>query len=134
MNPKLSPVVPFQKLPKTKAWKLTSELVRLRAKGKCYTCGGKFPLNKLVAGHFIEKRGNAATYFDLDNLRPQCSWNCNRMKHGAKDIYAHRLIEELGAEIIAILHKRARKTKQWRKNELEEIAAERQKQLNQLST
>src|SRR5262245_46768540 len=108
-------IVPFTKLPNTKAWKLTSELVRLQSKGVCYTCGRKYPLNKLVAGHFREKRGNAAVYFDLDNFRAECGWSCNRMMHGAKDIYAMKLIKEKGPKILQELFKRSQKSKQWTK-------------------
>lgn len=129
---KLSSIVPFKKLSNTKAWKLTSELVRKQSNGICYTCNGFFPFEKLVAGHFIEKIGNAATYFDLDNLRAQCMWNCNRMRHGQKDIYALKLEKEKGYGIIQELHKRASKSKQWMKSELKELAEERQKMLNEI--
>src|SRR3990167_8394647 len=101
--------IPFKKLKNTKAWKLTSEYVRRKSGGRCYTCGGVFPMEKLVAGHFIEKIGNAATYFVLENRRAQCKCNCNRMKHGSKDIYALKLIKELGPDIIEKLHRRAGK-------------------------
>lgn len=121
--------IPFKKLKNTKAWKLTSELVRKKSGGICYTCGQRFPLEKLVAGHFIEKIGNAATYFDLDNLRAQCSWNCNRQRHGAKDIYALKLIKELGPDIIEKLHRRAGKPRIWTEYELCQIAEERKKEL-----
>jgi len=77
-------IVPFAKLPSSRAWKLTSEYVRKSSGGIGYTCNGRFPLEKLSAGHFIEKRGNANTYFDLQNLRAQCTWNCNRKAGGRK--------------------------------------------------
>lgn len=124
--------VPFEKLENTKAWKITSLLVRKSGgeryqyeMNNCYTCNGLYPIEKLVAGHFIEKRGNANTYFDLDNLRPQCQWNCNRMGRGRKDIYARKLISEKGPDIINDLFRRAGKSKRWTKSELEEIYEER---------
>ena len=120
----ISPIIPFKKLKNTKAWKLTSEYVRKSSGGKCYTCGKKYPLAKLVAGHFIEKIGGAAVYFDLRNLRAQCGWNCNRMKHGNKEIYAMKLVKERGPNILQELHKKAQKSKQWHQNELDDIAAE----------
>ena len=128
-----SPIVPFKKLKSTKAWLLTSELVRKKAKGRCYTCGGKYPMNKLVAGHFLEKIGNAATYFDLNGLRAQCQWYCNRMRHGAKDIYALKLIEEVGLEAVQALKKKAHKSKQWTKAELETIRFEREEFIKNLT-
>ena len=129
----ISQIVPFKKLKNTRAWKLTSLYVRRKSKNVCYTCGNKYPISKLVAGHFIEKIGNAGTYFDMDNLRPQCQWYCNRMRHGAKDIYALKLIEELGDGIIKELHKRASKSKQWTQLELNVIVLEREKQLKELN-
>lgn len=127
-------IVPFEKLKSHKAWKVTSELVRRLAKGRCYTCEQKIEFKKMVAGHFIEKRGNARTYFDLDNLRGQCQWRCNRMEHGRKDIYALKLIKEKGVDIIQELHNRARKPKQWTAYELEEIWKDRKQQLEKLTT
>ena len=128
-----SPTVNFEKLPNSKAWKLTSELVRRKGKGRCYTCGKRYPMNKLVAGHFLEKRGNAATYFDLDGLRPQCQWYCNRMRHGAKDEYAFKLIAEIGLTRVLALKKKAQKSKQWTKAELKEIEKEREKMITRIS-
>jgi len=124
--------VSFNKLKNTKAWKLTSLLVRIMSHGKCYTCGKVFPINKLFAGHFIEKRGNANTYFDLDNLKAQC-YACNFKEHGRKDVYAMKLIEEYGQDHIKKLFRRAGKSKVWTKIELKKLAEKRQKYCNQAS-
>lgn len=125
-------IVPFKSLKTSKAWKMTSMYVRLKSKGFCYTCDGVFPLEKLSAGHFIEKRGNANTYFDLDNLRAQCSWNCNRKAGGRKDVYAKKLIHEYGPTIIDDLFRRAGRSRVWTKLDLEKIAEEREEMLNKL--
>lgn len=122
-------IVPFKKLKNTKAWKLTSRLVRLKAKGMCFTCGARVLFEKMVAGHFREKMGNAAIYFDLDNLRGQCGWFCNRNQHGAKDIYAKKLINEIGMERFEKLFKKSVKPKQWTQGELDKIVEEREKEL-----
>jgi hypothetical protein len=115
--------VPFEKLKNTRAWKNTSILVRLLSNEVCYTCGNKFPFDKLNAGHFREKRGGAVLYFDLRNLRAQC-YRCNKILHGAKDIYAKKLVDELGNKILNDLFKEGQKTKVWTKVELEKIADE----------
>jgi hypothetical protein len=129
-------IIPHKKLISTRAWKLTSEYVRRKAlvnpeeKDKkkwicrCYTCGGLFPYEKTVAGHFREKLGGNSLYFCLDNLRAQCQWNCNRMKHGHKEEYARKLVNELGADILEKLFVEGQKVKQWTKQELSEIAEE----------
>ena len=120
--------VPFKKLKNTKAWLLTSEYVRRKSKGICYTCGRRVEFKKLCAGHFREKIGNAGTYFDLDGLRAQCFY-CNRRLHGAKDIYARKLLKEIGEKGLNNLFKKSVKGKQWTKEELEVIVEERQKLL-----
>lgn len=123
-----SPLVPPKKLPSTKAWKLTSEYVRKKAKGKCYTCGRRVHYKKLNAGHFIEKQGNAGIYFDLRGLRAQCFY-CNRRLHGNKAVYAIKLLQEIGEKEVNDLYKLSRKSKVWRKNELKEIEKERERDL-----
>ena len=120
--------IPFKKLASTKAWKLTSELVRLKSKGICYTCGKWYPFKKLHCGHLIEKIGNAIIYFDLDGLRAQC-YRCNRLLHGNKDIFGQKLRKEIGEERVNNLYKKINKTKVWNKSELEKIAADRKMDL-----
>lgn len=132
-------VVPFKKLKSTKAWKLTSEYVRRKYHrddwpkdwGTCYTCGTLTPISKLSAGHFREKIGGAATYFDLDNLRPQC-YRCNKLRHGEKDTYALQLLAEIGKKRFNDLFLKGQQSKQWTKAELNDIAEERQKDLDNL--
>lgn len=124
----ISPIIYPKKLPNTKAWKLTSEYVRLLANGKCYTCEAYTPFKKLSAGHFIEKIGCASIYFDLRGLRGQCYY-CNRRLHGHKALYAIKLLDEIGAGEIKNLFNLSRKSKFWRKNELEIIATEREKDI-----
>jgi hypothetical protein len=122
-------VIPFEKLPGTKAWKTTSELVRKKANGICYTC--KHKCDKLHAGHFREKRGSANIYFELDGLRGQC-YRCNRILHGNYGAFILNLIDEIGRERVDILNRKAQKSKQWTKSELDKIAEERQKELDKL--
>jgi hypothetical protein len=120
MKQDLSPVVSFKKLSSTGAWKAVSLYVRTKSGGICYTCERKYDISKLNAGHFIEKIGNAAIYFDFRNLKAQC-FSCNRMLHGNKAVYSLKLIEEYGPDIIKDLHKLAQKAKRWTKGELKQI-------------
>lgn len=120
--------VPPKKLKNTKAWKITSALVRAVSKGICYTCNNPYPMNKLNAGHFIEKIGHAAIYFDLEGLRAQCFY-CNRRLHGSKDVYAVKLMNEIGKKRVDSLFQRSRPTKLWTKDELEALYEKRLKLL-----
>lgn len=113
----ISPIVYFKQLKNTKAWKVTSLYVRTESKGRCYTCNKVYPIEKLHAGHLIEKLGAAAIYFDLDGIRGQC-YRCNRQLHGNKDIFGQKLRKEIGEERVNNLYKKSRKTKVWTKNEL----------------
>lgn len=121
-------VVPFFKLPNTKAWKLTSELVRKLAKGVCFTCKRRVGYAKLAAGHSREKRGNAAIYFELDGLRGQCNY-CNRRLHGNYGVFILNLVDEIGRERVDALARKAQKGKQWTKAELSVIAEARKDDL-----
>ena len=124
-------IIPFEKLKNTLAWKLTSELVRKRAKGKCYTCGRRVEFKKMVAGHSREKRGASGTYFELDGLRGQCNY-CNRRQHGNYSVFTLKLIEEIGFERVKELAKKAQKSKKWTRGELDKIAEERRQLLKAL--
>jgi hypothetical protein len=68
---------------------------------------------RLAAGHFIEKIGGAATYFDLRNIRAQCNFACNRRLHGNKAIFAEKLVREYGPEVLTELRKKAQTSKHW---------------------
>lgn len=123
--------VPFKKLATSKAWKLTSEYVRRKANGRCYTCERVFEFSELNGGHFREKIGNAGGYFDLRNIKPQC-YRCNRVRHGEKEIYATKLVKEYGATVLEDLRRICLFPKQWTRYELDEIAELRKKDIANL--
>lgn len=131
MSKDLSPTIPFEKLKSSKAWKLFSSYIKFRDKHKCFTCKKYVKGKKLHAGHYIEKRGNAAIYFDEEVVHAQCFY-CNRMLHGNKSAFAVELEKLYGAGILQELQKRARKTKHWTKNELEELAGKYKKKLEEI--
>lgn len=124
-------LVPFEKLKNTRAWFLTSALVRNLAKGRCYTCGSFLPFEKLAAGHAIEKRGHAGIYFDLDCLRGQCL-RCNKYLHGNHAVFANKLLNEIGEERFKKMHQRSQISKVYSKADLEKIAEEREGMINKL--
>ena len=84
-------------------WKLVSEYVRRSAQGKCYTCGTIKHWKEMDAGHFIDKSiCGTELYFDLRNVKCQCT-KCNRYLSGAKDVYAQKLVQEYGSQILDTL-------------------------------
>lgn len=82
--------------------------IRLRDYPLCFTCGKDVSkMNALgpqyVAGHFIPKNiGGDALEFHENNVHGQCQ-RCNRHLHGHLSMYAKRLIETYGAQIIGHL-------------------------------
>jgi hypothetical protein len=107
---------------KTKTWQALSRYVRSLSP-YCYTCNGQAS----QAGHFIhngdkpnKNLGGNALWYDLRNIRPQCS-ACNLYKSGNLTKYAERLVEEQGAGILKELHSLHRTPKKWTLQELKEL-------------
>lgn len=97
-------------LAKKHAWDWVSRWVRiLHSKSlvcKCVTCGKWHDIKDIDAGHYIS-RANAATIYDMDNLRPQCS-SCNRFQQGKHFEFEQALILEIGKERVEALKERAK--------------------------
>lgn len=109
---------------KKKADSVVSRYVRLSAadsqgNAECYTCGKIAPYKTLQCGHFVS-RNNSATRYDLANLRPQCA-GCNIWGRGRYDVYADKLMEELGVDAFKDLLKRGRSIHSLTIPELKEI-------------
>jgi hypothetical protein len=105
--------VTLRKLHK-KAWKVFSLWIRKRDKGVCYTCGRRFPIGELNAGHFIHKD---CLDFDERNIHAQCVY-CNFRLHGNLTKYAEHLIKQYGADIIGILNRLGDKVRKFKQQEL----------------
>lgn len=60
----------------------------------CYTCGKQGNYKTMQNGHFVS-RNNSATRFSESNCRVQCA-GCNIWGRGRYDVYADKLIDELG--------------------------------------
>jgi hypothetical protein len=86
---------------KKRAWKAFSLWIRNRGKdgnmNTCYTCGKKYDIKKLQAGHGIPGRTNAVLFME-DVVRPQC-FVCNIRKNGNYKVFSAKLIEELGEKL-----------------------------------
>jgi len=78
------------------AWVLMSEFVRRRDRGICFTCGDRRDWKQQQAGHFVHKN---SLDFDERNVNCQCA-RCNKWLHGNLTVYAMRLMEKYGKEIV----------------------------------
>ena len=65
---------------------------------KCYTCQHIGEVKKMQNGHF-NPRQHLATRYDERNCRPQC-FACNMYYGGNPAVFASKLIDEYGPEII----------------------------------
>ena len=112
----------LQKL-KKKADKVVSDFVRKKDSvdgiATCYTCGARKEWKRLQCGHFVS-RNNSATRYDLDNLRVQCA-GCNVWGRGRYDIFADKLLKELGVKRFKKLLEKGRSTHQLTIQELQDI-------------
>jgi len=116
---KKSKLKPVRKLHKD-AWKLMSEYVRRRDKGRCITCPKVDHWKNMHAGHFVHKD---CMDFNYENINCQCP-QCNKWGHGKLGIYAINLDYKYypgKAEELIIL---GNKIKQFKRNELEDIIFE----------
>lgn len=86
---------------------------------KCYTCDKHAEWKALQAGHFIS-RNISTTRYSLDNLRVQCA-GCNIWGRGKTNVFADRLLGELGTKGFKALLARGRETHQFTRPELEKI-------------
>lgn len=90
--------VPISSL-KKRADAVFSLWIRARDK-KCYTCGSK---GNLQNGHYVSRSWNLLRYSEV-NCHAQCI-GCNVFRHGNMDVYAMKLIEQYGPDILKKLNK-----------------------------
>lgn len=105
---------------KTKTWKALSRYIRLLEK-TCITCTRP----STETGHFIhngdkpnKNLGGNALWYDLRNLHAQDPY-CNRHRMGNTALYALKLIERYGSDVIAELHILHQTPKKWSISELQ---------------
>lgn len=95
-----------QKTPKqlkAKLWKVFSEYIRRRDSGTCFTCGKQMNWKEAHAGHYIPQSvGGLELRFHPYNVHAQCV-GCNMFRHGNLTMYALRLQEKYGKEILSQL-------------------------------
>lgn len=117
---------------KDRLWRITSKIVRRRAGENCYTCGKYTEPKKREAGHYWTKGGHGAAAFDFRNLRMQCH-DCNYWDHGNLAEYQYYLRREIGDKEFDDLRVLAHTQKDWQREELQALIAERRAILKSLS-
>ena len=125
---------------KKEAWKWFSKYIRLRdclkttkdhRYGVCVTCGKKYPINKLQAGHFVPGRMNSIL-FDERNCHAQCV-ACNCFKGGSQIEYYQFMEKEYGREVIDELLEKKHQTRKFTAEELEEMIQTYKRKVEELS-
>lgn len=114
---------------KQRAWEAFSTYIRTRDcfiqtgsldEGECITCGRRYTIKQLQAGHFVSGRNNAVLFSER-GVHNQC-YGCNVGKNGnplryfvwMENIYGREVIDELMAE--------SEKTIKYKDSDYDEIA------------
>lgn len=90
-----------------------------KEENKCFTCLKQDHWKNLQAGHFITRGDNNLRY-DEQNVNIQCV-GCNVFKRGNMVVYAIKMREKYGKDIIEKLWKKSQKPKNWKISELESL-------------
>jgi len=116
---------------KKKAWILFSQYIRMRdclrttgcaSYGLCITCGKRYHIKLLQAGHFISGRHNA-NLFNEEGCHAQC-YNCNINLRGNTLEYRRQIIKLYGEGYDEVLETQARKIMKFTPSELENLMKE----------
>jgi hypothetical protein len=97
----------------------------------CCTCGRKFEIKKIQAGHF-QSRKHYSTRWDELNVHPQCP-KCNVFSQGEQYEYAKFLDRTYGDGTAESLVEKARDLVKFSQYELEEMIEHYQHELRRLS-
>ena len=103
---------------KKKVQRVVNEYVRERDKNlPCISCGKVKPL---TAGHFWTQGAHGFLRYNLDNIQGQCL-SCNSFKSGNLNEYRLGLIKRIGVDRVEDLDKKAHATRDYTREELEQI-------------
>lgn len=97
---------------KKKLWKLFSEYIRRRAAdhsgiAQCVSCGLPSHWQSLQGGHYVRASAGMNTYFDEQNVHPQCV-RCNIFLDGNIQGYTLYMVNTYGLPILTALDERRR--------------------------
>ena len=97
----------------------------------CCTCGRKFEIKKIQAGHF-QSRKHYSTRWDELNVHPQCP-KCNVFSQGEQYEYSKFLDRTYGEGTADSMVEKAREVVKFSTYELEEMIEYYQKELKKLT-
>lgn len=100
---------------KKKADGIFSQFIRIRDKGKCYTCGLQKHWREMQNGHFVPRQYLSLRYDEV-NCHCQC-YACNMLYNGQPSAYAKRLEEDYGVGTVSRLESKRKDITIWRENE-----------------
>lgn len=105
--------------------------IRLRDKDlPCISCGNWS--NRFDAGHYYSAGNHSFLRFDEDNVHKQCSYNCNKMKHGNLILYRENLIKKIGLARVERLDRDRNKKLELSIPEIKEMIALYKEKIKQL--
>ena len=115
---------------------LFSKYIRLshadgRGNLRCFTCEKVAPVAEMDCGHFVGRQHKATRWHER-NAHPQCRF-CNRYCEGRKDVYALRLMEKYGPNILIELQEEKRKLTAYKPVDLIEMIALYKQKLEELA-
>ena len=90
-----------------------------RGNARCITCDRTFPVSEMDAGHFVGRR-HRSTRWSEQNVHAQCRYD-NRYCEGKKDVYAVKLVERYGPNILLELQEQKNRVVKWTPADLEEL-------------
>ena len=95
----------------------------------CFTCGRKYEVKKIQAGHFMSRR-HYSTRWDEDNVRPQC-YGCNIGNQGRAYEFGLNLNNEQEGKADELLI-RSRELVKFSTGDIEMLIANYQEKLKRL--
>lgn len=117
------------------AWSAFSLYIRksneVNGRITCYTCGKKYSLKQMSAGHGIGGRNNAVL-FDERIVKPQ-DYACNVIKSGNYGVFARKLIGEFGLKKYDEIVAGSKKVLQYKTQDFQEIYEKYTRKLEELT-
>lgn len=89
---------------KKKLDKIFSQYIRARDNHVCITCGKKMEPNESQNGHYVSRLYTSLRWDEINN-NCQCV-ACNVFKKGHMDVYAIKLRQKHGQDVLEQLHER----------------------------